>query len=195
MDRLEADIFTSALGVILNRVSNPTQMQKPAGDMLDAYLPRDYVSAGPDLIKFEGSQRSTFVGVIGLKGWPAVTTPMLFETLAAMDMEMIMCQIVRFLDPGESAATINPAIEYYHLTQYGLITHAIAKASGSEPEAKLGSPAIFLLDEDGNPSLINYQVKANLIVVERVAGKLLLKLGKTEVWVTKLGPVELKRRR
>lgn len=141
--RLESDDFTSALGAVLNRASNPTRMQKPAGAMLDAYLPRNYVAAGPDLIKFEGSQRSTFVGVVGLKGWPSATTPMLFETLAAMDMEMTICQIVRFLDSGESASTINPAIEYYHLTQYGLITHAIAKASGSEPEAKPGKESML----------------------------------------------------
>lgn len=143
LKRLESDDFTSALGAVLNRASNPMKVNKPAGVMLDAYLPRNYVSAGPDLIKFEGSQRSTFVGVVGIKGWPAVTTPMLFETLAAMDMEMTICQIVRFLDSGESTATINPAIEYYHLTQYGLITHAIAKATGSEPEAKPGKESML----------------------------------------------------
>lgn len=143
LHRLESDDFTSALGAVLNRASNPSEMRKPANAMLDAWLPRNYVSAGPDLIKFEGSQRSTFVGVVGIKGWPSRTTPMLFETLAAMDLEMTICQIVRFLDPGESAATINPAIEYYHLTQYGLITHAIAKASGSEPEAKPGKESML----------------------------------------------------
>jgi type IV secretion system protein TrbE len=143
LNRLEGDDFTSALGAVLNRASNPTQMRKPPDALLDAYLPRNYVSAGLDLIKFEGSQRSTFVGVIGIKGWPSGTSPMLFETLAAMDMEMTICQIVRFLDPGESSATINPAIEYYHLTQYGLITHAIAKASGSEPEAKPGKESML----------------------------------------------------
>ncbi|MFC5550216.1 VirB4 family type IV secretion system protein [Massilia aerilata] len=143
LQRLEDNDFTSALGAVLNRASNPTKMQKPAGALLDAYLPRNYVAAGPDLIKFEGSQRSTFVGVIGIKGWPSVTTPMLFETLAAMDMEMTICQIVRFLDPGESAATIDPAIAYYHLTQYGLITHAIAKASGNEPETKPGKESML----------------------------------------------------
>jgi type IV secretion/conjugal transfer VirB4 family ATPase len=143
MKRLENDDFTSALGAILNRASNPAHMQKPAGAMLDAYLPRNYVSAGPDLIKFEGSQRSTFAGVVGIKGWPASTTPMLFESLAAMDMEMTICQIVRFLDAGESDATINPAIEYYNLTQYGLITHAMAKATGSEPEAKPGKETML----------------------------------------------------
>lgn len=57
------------------------------------------------------------------------------------------------------------------------------------------SPAIFLLDEDDNPSLINYQVKSNVIVVERVANRLLLKLGPAEVKVTKRIPVEPKRRR
>jgi P-type conjugative transfer protein VirB9 len=57
------------------------------------------------------------------------------------------------------------------------------------------SPAVFLLDDDENPSLINYQVKANMIVIERVASKLLLKLGNAEVKITKRGPVEPKRRR
>lgn len=57
------------------------------------------------------------------------------------------------------------------------------------------SPAIFLLDENENPSLINYQVKSNMIVVERVAANLLLKLGNAEVKITKRGPVESKRRR
>lgn len=54
------------------------------------------------------------------------------------------------------------------------------------------SPAIFLLDDDNNPSLINYQVKGNMIVVERVATKLLLKLGNTEVRITKRSAFEPK---
>lgn len=47
------------------------------------------------------------------------------------------------------------------------------------------SPAIFLLDAEDNPSLINYQVKGNVIVVERMAERLLLKLGNSEVKVAK----------
>lgn len=148
MKRLESNDFTSALGAVLNRASNHTSVQKPEGAMLDAWLPRNYVTAGPDLIKFEGSQRSTFATVVGIKSWPSVTTPMLFETLAAMDLEMTICQIVRFLDTGESASTINPAIEYYNLTQYGLITHAIAKATGSEPEAKPGKESLLYACKD-----------------------------------------------
>jgi type IV secretion system protein VirB9 len=45
------------------------------------------------------------------------------------------------------------------------------------------SPAVFLMDDAGNPSLINYAVKGNLIIVERVAKQLLLKLGDAEVRV------------
>lgn len=48
------------------------------------------------------------------------------------------------------------------------------------------SPALLLLDELGNPSLINYKVRNDMIVVERVAQRLLLKLGKDEVKVTKV---------
>lgn len=49
------------------------------------------------------------------------------------------------------------------------------------------SPAVFLLDEENKPSLINYQVKGRMVVVERAAQRLLLKLGATEVHITKHG--------
>jgi len=49
------------------------------------------------------------------------------------------------------------------------------------------SPAVFVLDEANNPSLINYQVKGRMVVVERAAQRLLLKLGATEVHITKHG--------
>lgn len=145
LTRLIGDTFTSALSAILNRSSNPVELSKPEGALLDAWLPRNYIETGPDILRFDGSQRSTFVGAIGLKKWPAETTPMLFETLAAMDIEMTMCQIVRFLDSSESLAAIDPAIEYYNLTQYGLISHAISKAVGSTPESRPGKAR--LLDE------------------------------------------------
>ena len=45
-------------------------------------------------------------------------------------------------------------------------------------------PAIFLVDESGSPSLVNYRVAQNYIVVERHAKRLLLKLGKQEVRIT-----------
>lgn len=47
------------------------------------------------------------------------------------------------------------------------------------------TPAVFLLDDAGNPSLINYKVKPNMIEVERVAKHLLLKLGQAEVKIDK----------
>lgn len=50
------------------------------------------------------------------------------------------------------------------------------------------APAIFLLDEEGKPSLINYQVKDRMIVVERMANRLLLKLGDAEVRVLRKTP-------
>jgi P-type conjugative transfer protein VirB9 len=46
------------------------------------------------------------------------------------------------------------------------------------------TPVVFLLDDANNPSLINYKVKDNLIIIERVASKLLLKIGSAEVIVT-----------
>jgi type IV secretion system protein VirB9 len=46
-------------------------------------------------------------------------------------------------------------------------------------------PAILVLDQKGNPALIDYQVKDRMVVIERVADRLLLKLGSAEVRVFK----------
>lgn len=45
-------------------------------------------------------------------------------------------------------------------------------------------PAIFLVDDDDKPSLVNYRVTDSYIVVDRVAQRLLLKLDKQEVRIT-----------
>lgn len=45
------------------------------------------------------------------------------------------------------------------------------------------APAVFLLDQQNTPSLVNYKPKGNFIVVERLASGLLLKLGNEEVRV------------
>lgn len=148
LTRLYGDDFDSALSIILNRANETSNVKKPEGAMLDAYLPRNHVAIGRDLLKFDGSKKSVFAAVVGIKEWPRASSPMLFETLAAMDMEITLCQIVRFLDPTESAAAINPVIEYYNLTQYGLITHAIAKLSNAEPEAKAGKASLLAQCKD-----------------------------------------------
>lgn len=153
LTRLEGDGFSSALGALLNRASNPVELSKPAGALLDAWLPRNDISANADSIRFDGTQRTTFAGAVGIKKWPSTTSPMLFETLAKMDIEMTICQIVRFLDSSESSATIDEAIEYYNLTQFGLVTHAVSKASGSTPEAKPGKARLLQECKDAREAI------------------------------------------
>jgi P-type conjugative transfer protein VirB9 len=76
----------------------------------------------------------------------------------------------------EGAASFKPTAVYTN----GKFTFLVM------PETQ-DSPAVFVLDEESNPSLINYQVKGRMIVVERAALRLLLKLGATEVHITKHG--------
>ena len=136
--RLSGDDFSSALGAILNRASAPVKLKKPAGTMLDGWLPREHMAKGDDVLLFRGAQRSIYAGAVGIKEWPGATSPMLFESLAALDIEMTLCQVVRYLNVVESQQAIKPAIEYFKLTQYNLVAHALAKAVGDEPEAKAG---------------------------------------------------------
>lgn len=140
--RLVGDDFDAALGTLLNRASPPVTHRKPQGAMLDAWLPTNYVATGPDVIQFKGNDRTVYAAALGVVKWPETTSPMLFESLAVLDMELTICQIVRFLDATQSALEIDKAIEYYNLTKFGLLTHAIAKAAGQEPEAKAGKATL-----------------------------------------------------
>lgn len=135
--------FDRSLATLLNRASDPITYQKPVGTMLDSWAPANYVACGPDRIQFTGNDRSVYAAALGVVKWPEYTTPMLFESLTAMDMELTICQIVRFLNSEEATGEINQAVEYYKLTQHGLLTHAIAKAAGGEPEPKAGKAQLL----------------------------------------------------
>lgn len=141
--RLEQDDFTSSLSAILNRASVPSECKKPVNAMLDSWLPTNYVAGGKEVIQFKGNDKTVLAGVLGVVRWPEKTSPMLFETLAKMDMELTICQIIRFLGPQQSSSEINAAIEYYNLTQFGMVSHAIAKASGGTPDSQPGKAELL----------------------------------------------------
>ena len=141
--RLYDDDFAQALATILNRASAPATQRKPKGVMLDAWAPTNYVACGPDVIRFQDAAVTVYAAALGVVRWPEQTTPMLFESLIAMDMEMTICQIVRFLDSQESSQEIEAAIEYYKLTQYGVLNHALSKAFGNTPDAKPGKAQLL----------------------------------------------------
>jgi type IV secretion system protein VirB4 len=143
-DRLTGDDFTGALDSLLNRASTTSRYTKPRGALLDAWLPSNYIASHKEVLQFKGNTRTVFAGVLGLVKWPETTSPMMFETLIAMPMEITICQIVRFLGTDKSRGEINAAIEYYKLTQFGLITHAMAKASNREPEPLPGKQDLLL---------------------------------------------------
>lgn len=137
-ERLRADAFTSALSAILNRASPISQREKPSEAFLDSWLPLNYLEGDDQVLKFTGNGKPVYAGALALVKFPDRTTPMQFESLAELDMELTICQIIRFLGQSKSKDAVDAAIEYYRLTQYGLVTHAIAKASGNEPEANPG---------------------------------------------------------
>jgi type IV secretion system protein TrbG len=55
------------------------------------------------------------------------------------------------------------------------------------PPSSQELPALFTTDADGSLNLVNYVVKGDLVVMQRLAFRLLLKLGKEEVRITKRG--------
>lgn len=145
--------FDRALATLLNRASDPIRHAKPDGSMLDSWAPANYVAASADTIQFTGNTRTVYAAALGVIKWPTTTSPMLFESLAKLDMEMTICQIVRFLNSKEATAEIQKAIEYYNLTQYNLVTHAVAKSTGAEPEPKPGRRKQLLECQDAQESI------------------------------------------
>lgn len=143
--RLQHDAFCKALATLLNRASPVATHSKPQNAMLDAWAPQDYVAAGQDVIQFKGTTRSVFAAVLGIVKWPEATSPLLFEELAKLDMELTIVQIARFLNSTESTSAINEAVEYYNLTKVGVLSNAFAKFFDQEPEEKPGKS--LLLDK------------------------------------------------
>ncbi|MGX9712652.1 VirB4 family type IV secretion system protein [Janthinobacterium lividum] len=135
--------FDRTLATLLNRASAPATHAKPERMMLDSWAPANYVASGPDVIQFKGNTRTVYCAAMGVIKWPDHTSPMLFETLLKMDAELTVCQITRFLNSPESTAEIDKAIEYYNLTQYGLIAHSFAAATGNVAEPKAGKRELF----------------------------------------------------
>jgi len=141
--RLYGDDFSRSLATILNRASDPIRHSKPKGMPLDSWAPMNYVSSGKELMQFKGNTRTLFAAVLNVIKWPEETSPMLFEELAKLDMEITICQIVRFLNAEQSSAEIGKAIEYYKLTQFGLVDHAVAKATDGTPTPKSGKTILL----------------------------------------------------
>lgn len=148
--QLGHDEFSASLATLLNRASPIATHVKPRTAMLDSWAPENYVAAGPDLIQFKGSSRTVYAAALGVIKWPSTTSPMLFEALSKLDVELTVCQVVRFLNVEQSTAAINEAIEYYKLTQYDLVTHALAKAFNQVPESRPGKTQLL---EDCNHAL------------------------------------------
>ena len=132
-NRLTGDDYLAALAGLLNRASDNVTATKPHGVPIDSWAPTDYIESGKNLTRFRGNTRDTYMAVLGVKKWPPATSPMLFETLCKLPMEVTICQIVRYLDSEQSESAINKFIEYYKLTLFNPAEHAIAKLANSEP--------------------------------------------------------------
>jgi len=141
--RLEGNYFASSLASILNRGTKPGVWDKPPGTLLDNWAPQDYLAYSKEMVKFTGNTDTTYGGAIGIKKWRKKTTPMLFETIYKLDMEMTICQVVRFLGKQKSESEIRQSIQYYEMTQYPMIAHAIAKLTGSEATPSPGKAALL----------------------------------------------------
>lgn len=143
LTQLEGDDFTDQLSCLLNPAREPMPRRKPLASMIDAWLPTDYYSTGKDVIKFRNNKNVVYAAAIGMKQWPDATSPMLFESLLKLEVEMTICQIIRFLGPLKSRGEINKAMEYYKLTQHGFLSHIIASAGGAKPEASAGKASLL----------------------------------------------------
>ncbi len=55
------------------------------------------------------------------------------------------------------------------------------------PQGLQELPSVFVLGEEGTPELVNYLVRGEFLVVQRLAARLLLKLGRAEVRVLREG--------
>jgi len=127
--------FTEALSRSLNVTVDAHRVEMPADAFLDSWIPREYMHVGNHLLRFDGSERTRYGSVVGVKDWPPVSTPKLVETALAAEGESTLCMIVRFMDRAQSRKAVNDVREYYKMTLHGLMGFVMKKLNPQSAEA------------------------------------------------------------
>jgi type IV secretion system protein VirB4 len=141
--RLGYEALTKALSEQINPASIAHGAKKPFGQMLDAWLPNNTVTPGKEQIRFDAAGRTKFMSVIGIKEWPNLTHPDLLGRLMEIDTEVTVCQTMRFLGHKGTHKKLNDAVDFYKLTQVGLIKNAISKLTKKPPEPDPGKYELY----------------------------------------------------
>ncbi|MBU3625962.1 hypothetical protein ICN48_06905 [Polynucleobacter sp. JS-Safj-400b-B2] len=141
--RLGYEDLKNALSMQINPASINHTAKKPFGQMLDSWLPSNTVTPGSDIIRFDGAGRTKYMSIIGIKEWPNLTHPDLMGKLMEIDTEVTVCQTMRFLGHKGTQAKLNDAVDFYKLTQVGIIKNAIAKLTKKPPEPDPGKYELY----------------------------------------------------
>jgi len=141
--RMGYEELTNALSAQINPASKTHTAKKPFGQMLDSWLPDNTVTPGANDVRFDSPAGTKYISLIGVKEWPLTTHPDLLAKILAIDTEVTVCQTMRFLGHNQSQKALNDAVDYYKLTQVGIIKNAIATITKKPVEPDPGKYALY----------------------------------------------------
>lgn len=112
-----ADLVTS-LSVILNRASSPDDRDDQVNAPLDTWLPINSLAADHQTLQFVAKDTRVFGASVALLRWKESRSSELFNLLGTADVDLTVCQTIRFLGQGSANDSILPAIQDFQLTQF-----------------------------------------------------------------------------
>ncbi|MGT2460244.1 VirB4 family type IV secretion system protein (plasmid) [Cupriavidus basilensis] len=137
-ERLHRRPFTDALFHLANPATRLAPPAKPAGVLVDGWIANGHITTGKQVMAFQSEGDVRYCGVIGVKEWPAPTSPLLLEALMGSEVEMTLCHIIRFLGKEHAKKELTAATNYYRMTLFSPFNYVAQKMADADPEPDSG---------------------------------------------------------
>lgn len=125
-------------------IAPTTKFKKPPAKLFDGWCSQSQVTIGREQIKVSGITEHKFVGQLVVNEYPEELSSMMLENLLVDGGEIKICHAIRFLDHEAAQKEIESGLDYYHLTQFSLISRAMSKFNGTPMVPRPGKQDLYL---------------------------------------------------
>ena len=150
MRRLELADYLTFLHDMANPASAGQPVRVPHGQVLDGYLPDNFLTVGKDILQFEHASGTMFAASVSIKDWPDSTHPGMLDDLLSVPGEVVVSHMFRFLNHEKSEALIKSARGHHESTMVGLAGHIKEALFKTEAAPDPGKEKLY---DDANDAL------------------------------------------
>jgi len=135
-----------ALDSALFRMANPTEgedayVEPVASSMLDASLACTDIRFGQQVYALHGPQRSLYGCTMSMTGYPSSQSAL--ANILSVQAEFRLVHVVKCMSYDTGRKVVQEHADYYRMTQSTLMQHAMAYATGKDPEVDPGKGDLY----------------------------------------------------